>query len=61
MNAPSRVVTLTAATGLLLAGVVEAKDPGFSAALFAAGFIVLGAWLTLEILHRKDRHDDDRP
>jgi hypothetical protein len=49
-----RVVTLSAAAALLLGGVVEAGSRELSAALFAAGCIVLGAWLTTEILHRKD-------
>lgn len=49
-----RVLTLSAAAGLLLAGVVEAADPRLSAALFAAGFLLLGAWLATEILNRKD-------
>lgn len=52
-----RALTLTAATGLLLAGVAKASDPRMSAGLWAAGFILLGAWLAVEIITRKD----DRP
>lgn len=48
-----RIVTLAAAAGLLLAGAVESKNAGLSAALFGVGFVVLGAWLASEI--RKDR------
>ena len=50
----ARVLTLSAAAGLLLAGVYEARDVGVSAALFAAGFIVLGVWLGVEVLRKGD-------
>ena len=50
-----RVVTLSAAAGLILGGIVEATNRELSAALFGVGFVVLGAWLALEILtHRKE-------
>ena len=42
-------LTLGAAVGLLLGGIVQVGDTGLSAALFAAGFIVLGVWIAREI------------
>lgn len=47
-------LTLGAAVGMLLAGVVEAGDTRLSAALFAAGFVTLGIWLAVDIINRKD-------
>lgn len=49
-----RVLTLSAATGLILGGVAQAANRELSAALFGVGFVVLGAWLATEILNRKD-------
>jgi hypothetical protein len=42
-------LTLGTAVGLLLGGIVQVRDTGLSAALFAAGFIVLGVWIAREI------------
>lgn len=56
MNA--RVPSMLAAAGLLVAGVVESVQRELSAALFSAGFIVLGVWLTLEIqAHRRNNKE----
>ena len=51
-------LSLATALGLLIGGGVEtARDDGTTGtALLAAGLIVLGAWLAVEI--RKDKHDD---
>lgn len=46
---PTQPLTLATAIGLLLGGVVQVRDSGLSAALFAAGFIVLGVWIAREI------------
>lgn len=59
----ARIPALITAAGLLIGGVIEAPDPGLSAALFGAGFITLGAWLTLETaahLKRKDTRRGDK-
>lgn len=54
----ARLPTLISAAALLIGGTVEASDAGLSAALFSAGFIMLGAWLTLEIqAHRRKRKE----
>ena len=54
----NRLPTVISAAALLIGGTVEAADPGLSAALFAAGFILLGVWAALEVLahKRRDRH-----
>ena len=52
----ARIPALITAASLIIGGVIEAPNRELSAALFAAGFIVMGAWLAMEITHhrRKD-------
>lgn len=60
MSDLARLPALLSAAALLIAGMVEAANEGLSAALFAAGFIMLGAWLVTEIrAHRRDKEDTD--
>lgn len=54
-----RLPALLATVALLLGGVVEADNEGLSAALFSAGFIVLGAWLAMEVRHHRQRKESD--
>lgn len=60
MTELARLPALFAAAGLLIAGAFDAEtNERLSAALFAAGFIVLGAWLAMEIrAHRRKENDD---
>lgn len=59
MSEFARLPALLSAAALLIAGMVEAANEGLSAALFAAGFILLGAWLAMEIrAHRRKENDD---
>jgi len=56
--------SLASAAALLLGGAAEdirnGGNSALSAALQAAGFIVLGSWLASEIWHsRHARHDND--
>lgn len=56
----ARLPALLAAAGLLIGGSIEATEEGLSAGLFAAGFIVLGSWLAMEIrAHRKKEKDNE--
>ena len=57
----SRVPVLLAAAALLIGGVMESPNRELSAALFAAGFIVTGAWLTLEAHHHMKRRKERTP
>lgn len=60
MSELARLPALLAAAALLIGGMAQAQNEGLSAALFAAGFIVLGAWLAMEIrAHRRDKEDTD--
>lgn len=54
MSTASRLGPLAAAAGLLIAGSFEA-GPGQGVALMAAGMIVIGAWLAIEVWYQ--RHD----
>ena len=59
----ARYGALLAAVGMLIGGTVEAGDEGLSAALFAAGFILLGSWLAVEVytlLGARRRGREDR-
>lgn len=56
----SKPLTLAAAAVLLVTGGVEraVSDGSTGAALLGAGLLVLGAWLTMEILNWRKQHDD---
>lgn len=60
MSEFARLPALFAAAGLLIAGAFdENANQRLSAALFAAGFILLGAWLAMEIRAHRNKEDDD--
>ncbi len=60
---PERPPVLGVAVGLLVWGVIESNDRGFNvvaASPEAAGLLVLGVWVTLEVLNFRRRDSDDR-
>lgn len=50
-----RLPLLLIAALLLISGAVRESDRG-GPALFAAGFVVLGAWLAVEVEHLRAQH-----
>jgi hypothetical protein len=58
----TRLTALVSAVVLLFAGAataVEAEDRVVGSMLMAAGFIILGAWVTLEVIAQHHRSEKD--